>query len=120
MNPMEKVYPTFKALTQEKYELHIGSNISPETILNDLKGSDCQDRMNKLATETIREGVNGVKLLAIYFGGFTGHLCLVYEDEVYDPTWNIWKMPLYNYRELLPSTIWWGILPLWCRHLIFW
>jgi len=86
------------------FEVHQGYDLTEDELFKQGRG-DCQDRSLALARYMIRIGCTGVQLL--YMKSIdpdeAGHVAVLHDGYVYDPTMDYWHYPDWNYKSLMKS-----------------
>lgn len=86
------------------FEVHNEFNLS-ESELFKLGRGDCEDKAPVLARYMIRNGCTDVKLL--YMTSIdpdeAGHVAVIHDGYVYDPTMDYWRYPDWNYKSIMKS-----------------
>lgn len=86
------------------FEVHNSYNLDETTLFNYGKG-DCEDKAPVLARFMIRNGCVGVKLLYMESVDVdeAGHVAVLFDGYVYDPTMDYYKDPAWNYKSKMAS-----------------
>lgn len=86
------------------FEVHNDYNLSESELFKYGKG-DCEDKSPVLARYMVRNGCKGVKLL--YMSSVDesepGHVVVLHDGYVYDPTMGYWRYPDWNYKSMMKS-----------------
>lgn len=100
----ELIRAYYNRLMALEFEVHSDYNLSEDELFQHGHG-DCEDRSLALARYMIRIGCQDVQLL--YMRNVdpdqAGHLAVLHDGYVYDPTMDYWKNPVWNYKSMMKS-----------------
>lgn len=94
----------YDELVQLPFEVHNEYNLSETELFKHGKG-DCEDKAPVLARFMVRNGCRGVKLLYMRSVDESepGHVVVLHDTYVYDPTMGYWRYPDWNYKSMMKS-----------------